>query len=305
MWLAVPLDDGQELALCDLSAQQEGALRWQTVKLRERLQGRPAICGDFLVFPAADGTLDRVPLKAGVRRPPNPVTEYWMPSQRPGENRLPGPETASIHPLGPSEILLTAAGRSIRRMEVYEQDNVTQWRQVGGEFSSDARLVGETLVIGDRALVADEAGHVHSFDVADPGKTRGFWRLGGRPTGEPFLRGDKLVAIVDGRKLVCIDPQAAGSDQPLWSTDPLRGRIRGQPALDGDLLLVAEESRRSTPAIVTAIRLDDGQPAWSVRVPARIGPAAAAVPFGPDRILVPLADGTFSIVRKPAEEKQP
>jgi hypothetical protein len=215
----------------------------------------------------------------------------------PGLNKDPGPERADAYPLNSTAILLVAAGRDIRRLEIQESKNVTTWQQVGGSFESESPLVGQVLQISDRALATDATGTVYAFDVSDPGKGRGTWKLGGSPTGEPFLRGDKLLAVIEGRKLVAIAPGAAENDQPLWSTEPFRGRIRGQPVLWDDVLLVADESRR-----VTAIRLADGQPAWFVRLPARIGPAAAVVPFGQDRILVPLADGTFSVVPKPEEK---
>jgi hypothetical protein len=292
--LAAPLEGGRALALAELATAESGTLIWQTIGLPEPLQGRPCICGPFLVAPCADGVLYRVPMAAGVTLPINEQPSYWMP----GQNKKPGPETADVYPLAPNAILLVAAGRDIRRMEMREEQNVTAWRQAGGSFEPESKLAGSLLRSGDRALVVDETGRVYAFDLADPGTGRGSWNLGGRPTGEPFLRAGKLLAVVDGRKLVAVAPEQLESDQPLWSTEVLRGRIRGQPVLDGDVLLVADESRK-----VTAIQMADGKAAWFVRLPARIGPSAATVPFGKDRILVPLADGTFSVVPKPAEKQ--
>lgn len=294
-YLAVPLSDGRELAIAPLHSPENGVLVWERITLPEPLQGRPCICGDFLIAACADGILRRVPLRPGVSLAVNEQPFHWMP----GLNKDPGPERADAYPLSPASILLVAAGRDIRRLEIHDVQNVTRWRQAGGSFESESPLLSPVLTVGERGLATDITGLASAFDVSDPGKLRGAWKLGGRPTGEPFLRGDKLLAVVEGRTLVAIAPGSPENGQPLWSTEPLRGRIRGQPVLSGDVLLVADESR-----LVTAIQLADGQPAWTVGVSARIGPAAAAVPFGKDRILVPLADGTFSVVPTPAVEKQ-
>lgn len=296
-YLALPLADGKQLALAHLDGSQDGPLVWEIIPLAEALQGRPCICGDFLVIPGAEGTLRRHSLKAGVSVPINEQPVDWMPGPV-GISKKPGPQRAALFPLGPASILLVAAGRDVRSMEIRDEGNVTSWQQIGGSFESEAPLIGQVLIYRDRALVVDENGKVYAFKGADPGDSRGIWSLGGKPTGEPFLRGDKLLAVVDGRKLVAIAPDAPNENgEPLWASEPFNGRIRGQPVVSGNLLLVTDESRR-----VTALNLADGKAAWTVRLPARIGPCAAAVPFGDDRILVPLSDGTFQVLPRPISQ---
>lgn len=291
-YLLARLGEAKQIALAALDAAAEN-LVWQTIALPEKLQGQPCICGDYLVMPGSDGILHRVPLVPGARPAIDDQPHYWMP----GNRKSPGPETAKLYAVGPRAILLAAARREVRRLDLVEQNNITSWRE-GKVFDCEAPLMGDVLVTGSRAWATDEAGKVNFLDAADPSKILGTWQLGGRPTSNPFLRGDKLLAVIEDRKLVAVSPES-GDAQPLWTTEPFKGRIRGQPILDGEVLLVADDGRR-----VTALKLNTGEPAWFVRLPARIGPAATAVPFGRDRILVPLADGTLSVVPRPAEDKQ-
>jgi len=70
------------------------------------------------------------------------------------------------------------------------------------------------------------------------------------------------------------------------------------PVLVGDTLLVADSSRR-----VTGIRLSDGKAAWTMPLGMRSGPSAAPVPYGKQRMMVPLVDGTLFVLPIPEEEE--
>lgn len=76
------------------------------------------------------------------------------------------------------------------------------------------------------------------------------------------------------------------------------GRIRGAPVLAGDVLLVAHNGRE-----VAGVRLADGKTAWKVPLETSVGPAAAPVPFGPGKMLLPLADGTLQILSIPTPQR--
>ena len=68
----------------------------------------------------------------------------------------------------------------------------------------------------------------------------------------------------------------------------MSSRICGRPALLGKSLLVTLQN-----GSVVGVRLDSGVLAGTIPLGSDIVPAAAAVPFGVGRILVPLADGTL------------
>ena len=294
VWLGVPLEDRRKLAIARLDAPQSGAVNWQTISLPEELQGRPCLAGGHLLVPGADGHLYRVALDSTAAQPVNEVPFRWTRDDNPGI------DTAELYPLSENEVLIADGRRRVRRLALRMQNQVTRWEEVGSPFESPVPLVGDVLFDSSRAFVGDESGQLHSFDPANPGLGARTWNLGGRLTGEPFLRQGALLAVVDDRRLVCLTAdRPADAAEATWKSDPFKGRIRGQPVLAGDVLLVADDSRR-----VTGLRLSDGKPLWSTRLPVRSGPAAAAVPFGEDRLLVPLTDGTLLVVPEPPAPKE-
>lgn len=288
-WLGVPLNDGRQLAVATLGDGVDGTVAWNVLALPDVLQGRPCVAGQFLVFPGADGHLYRVPLDKNSARPLNEVPFAWA---RDGN---PGIDTAELSPLSESVLLIKDGQRRVRRLELKSDNQVTRYEDVGGAFNSSTALVGDVLVAGSRGFVADIGGRIHAFDINRPSTEPKSWNLGGRLSGQPFVRGNTLVAIVDDRRLACIFPNEANEDgAPNWISEPLKGRIRGEPVLSGGLLLATDDSRR-----VSGLRLSDGKQVWSKRLSAKVGPAATVVPFGPQKLLVPLSDGTLLVMPEP------
>ena len=146
-----------------------------------------------------------------------------------------------------------------------------------------------------RALVADADGNV-TLVQGDKLDIKRQWKLKDKITTGPYLLGGsgrRIACIVDGRRLVSLDPQE--NDWREYRT-PGEG-IVGRPQLVGDVLVVAD--RQGTfvaldPATAKPLR----QPGYSLR--ANIAPAANPVAFGPDLIFAPLTDGAVLLLPQKA-----
>ncbi|MBI3461613.1 MAG: protein kinase [Planctomycetes bacterium] len=289
-YLAVTLDGGYQIAVRPLFPDSPEDRQWRELKrLSHPIKGRPCILGDFLVVPCADGSVERLPLQKG------PIPANEQPFEWLDKGRQLGPETAAMYSLD-SNTMLLLDGRRLRKFEFVTVDQLPRWRQVGSAFPPDqpkAELLGRPLVAAGQIFVADSDGILHCLAADNPIKEERRWSLGGKVTSGPFLRAGQILAIVDHRKLVCVAPDV---QEPIWTTDAFRRRIRGEPVLSksGDVLLVADDNRR-----VTGIRLTDGQQVWERRIRIKVGPSATPVPFGADQMLVPLADGTLLLMPIP------
>jgi len=214
-----------------------------------------------------------------------------------------------LYPLGPDAILMVEGRRSLTRLELHTKDGVTQWDKGASERDPDGRvyhlrdaLVDRPLVCGRELLAFDRQGRCYRLDVNNPRRPLA------PPAGTglslaraPVVRGDYLLAIDRENRIVAFAPGRGSppGGKPCWtSEDPQRRRILGEPVLSGDTLLVADNSCR-----VTGIGLADGKTRWQVPLKVHVGPAAAAVPWGPNHVLVPLADGTLLVL--PIAKAQP
>jgi hypothetical protein len=118
------------------------------------------------------------------------------------------------------------------------------------------------------------------------------WRLEGKITAGPFLRGRHIACVVDHLQLVWLD---LARKELLWQYT-LRDKgvlgIVGQPQLVGDLLLVADLSGR-----FVALDPATGQPRGrGYTLQAGAAPTATPVAFGPEHAFVPLSDGTIFLL---------
>lgn len=289
VFLAAASHDGRWLAVRPLQATEA----WRRLPLVSELQGRPAVMGEFLVAPCADGRLYRLRLDGQPNATANEQPFRWS------QLIAPGPESAEVYALADDAVLVCDADRRLRRLEFRSQDQISQWVTVGEEYAAPQPLSGALLAAGDSIYAADVAGEVHALDVRDPGRKLRSWSLGGRVSGFVFDR-DRLFAVVDERRVACLELGAGDEARPpCWISKPLAGRIAGLPTVFGELLLVADGSRR-----VSALRRDDGQAVWQFELGPRVGPAAAPAPLGQDKLLVPLADGTLLIAPIPNQAEE-
>jgi outer membrane protein assembly factor BamB len=292
--LVVPLAGGTRLAVrkVDLadSAQQD---KWIVRQLPQTtLNGRPCICGDFLVVPCTDGQVYRIRWKGEPDGDDGPIS-FSTRTKHPVE----------LVSLSPEAVLAIDGGRHLRRLDLRNEEGQTRWEQVGSEFRPDGeqtRLAGEPLAFDGRLFVFDTEGTLHCLAADDPGRRLARWTLGLNVTRGPVLRDGRLLAVVDDRRLICLAPDAPpDAEQPLWITEPFAGRLRGMPLLAGDTLLVADNGQQ-----LTGIRLADGQQAWSTRLRVRVGPSATPVPCAEGKMLVPLSDGTLQVMHIPSPEPE-
>jgi outer membrane protein assembly factor BamB len=150
-----------------------------------------------------------------------------------------------------------------------------------------ARILSAPAVLvkqgGFQLVVADAGRGVTLLEGETLRKVRE-WTVSEDIVGGPFIREGRILLVVGHRTLLCLDPD---SDKPLWRRT-LRGDIVGQPQLIEGRLIAADESGR-----ITALDPATGLPVGiEFRIQADVAPAAAPVPWGPDRLFVPLTDGT-------------
>jgi len=294
----VPVENGAKLAVSTIRDPEAEGTPWTVVPLPDRLHGEPCLGGDSLVVPCADGQIYRVRLDGAAPPAKSEVTFTWS------RSKPPGPVGAELYPLGPQAVLVVDERSRLRRIELSTRDLVSRWTEVGAAFHVPGAIQGRPLVVGQRIFVFDASGNLFCLNARNPNQAlQPPLATGLKITAGPLLRGKFLVAVAEERKLVGIPLEGSGgrkaaASPAFWvAEETLPGRIRGAPSLAGDMLLVADNGRQ-----VTGIGLADGKTRWKVPLGLRVGPAAAPVPFGPARILLPLADGTLLVVPQPAPQ---
>jgi hypothetical protein len=276
-----PAADGSSYELILRRFEPGKEVRTQSFPLSERLAGTPGVAADHLVLPLADGQFAR---------------QFFSGSYQPGLSWR-SPETypsshGHVAVLGPQEFLITDGFRGLSR-----------WQWPAGEPRLEKRfelgtgagaIVGAPLVMrnGTLVCVADSKGRVFLLR-ADDLKIVRRWELKGPIATAPFLRGDHIGCVVDGRQLVWLDPDR---DQPMWRYETPGAEIVGQPHLSKGLLIVADLAGH-----LVGLDPATGKPAGQ---PYRMGkgaiPAAAPVPFGAERLFAPVTDG--SVLLPPIEQ---
>jgi hypothetical protein len=268
---------------------QPVALEKSTVDFKGTLAGTPAIVGQSMLLPLADGTIGRLSLTD--RRSeggPN-----WR-AARVDENAR-----GHIVALGADEFLTTDGSRGL-----------THWRWPANnpEFQTvpegrmpptvelPARIVTPPVVIpsakGDaewQVCVALADGTLTLLRGPDLKQEQPGHALGGKITAGPFRRGQYLGCVIDRRRLVWIDPSKLGL---LWEYSTQGEVIVGEPQLVGDLVLVADLSGRFIGLDPASGKVQGS--GYTLKTSA--APAATPVAFGPDVAFVPLTDGTVFLL---------
>jgi outer membrane protein assembly factor BamB len=120
-------------------------------------------------------------------------------------------------------------------------------------------------------------------------KTVRSWKLGGRITAGPFLRGSLVGCVIDRQRLVFVDPAKRGI---VWQYGEPDAAIVGIPqSLDGKLIVAHQTGWFVALDPATGKRIGAGH-----RLGVHVAPATTAVPFGKDRLFVPLTDGTVMLL---------
>jgi outer membrane protein assembly factor BamB len=242
--------------------------------LKAPLAGPPAVVGKGLILLLTNGVLVYQPLAGG--------------EEKTGPNwRAAGADAGAaghVVALGTDEFLATDGNRGLKRLSCDGQAFETR---AAAELPD--RIVAPPAVLPreggrePRVCVADSA-HVVTLLDGDGLAPLRRWRLSGAITSGPFVRGGAVVCVVDGRKVVWLDPE---KNEPLWSAD-FRADVVGQPQLIDGVLVVADQ-RGQIQALDPATGKAAG-PGYAVVASA--APTAAPMAFGADRLFVPLSDGT-------------
>jgi hypothetical protein len=273
---------------------------------RETLCGRPCVLDDTLVVPCLYPVQGQVSLKMfplNGAKPRGDVRQYtWTPTYPPSGDGV------ELFALDKNAILVVEGRRILTRLELGTKDGVTQWDKGVTERDPDGRvyhlrdpLVDRPVVHASELVAFDAQGTCYRLDVSNPRREIAAPSATGLKLARaPVRRGDYLLAI-DGENRILAFAAGQGplATKPAWiSEDPQRRRILGEPALVGDTLLVADNSCH-----IAGIGLRDGKERWKkVPLKVHVGPAAAAVPYGPNHMLIPLADGTLLVLPIPKTE---
>ncbi len=280
--------DGKQLLVREVSADKPPQERSLTVPAA--LAGAPALAGTSLVIPLSDGTLHRVPIGGGAAA----VGPDW-------KGQSAGPETKGFVLALPGDEFLTSDGQRALSTWSWPANNKFQKRQ---SYNLPDRMVGRPLMLpGEketaRIVVAEAIGRITLLDTQlAPVQT---WaikalQLGNEITAGPFIlelpgKPAQIAVIMDRVKLALFRP---GERQAAMVYQSAGEGFSGRPIPVGDRLILADISGR-----FESVGVVNGK-ATGVRFPAEGGlpaaPAAAPVPFGPNRLYAPLSDGTILLL---------
>ena len=264
--------------------------------------GRPVVSGKMLILPLADGNLYRLNLADLKSRPE--VGPPWR-----GE-RLPASSVCYVVPLNEDELYATDGARSVKRL---------QWPASNKSFNTNGRVklperpaALPVVLPGSppRLILADGRGNLTMVDgdkltlpALQTLKPNG---KNGLPAG-PVTDGLHLKKAADGSprvaytaagRFVWLSPAA---DNPDWVGPAPVKSLAGRPAIDGKRLILTD--------LAGVVRVADMQTGKETgdefRLTGSHAFAAAAVPVGANRVLVPLVDGTVvlgELKSRPKEE---
>jgi hypothetical protein len=143
------------------------------------------------------------------------------------------------------------------------------------------RMRGQSALFA--LCVADLSRTVTLFQGDTLAKVRE-WTMSDTITAGPFVRGNLIGVVVSGRRLVWLDPD---TDERRWAhTFP--ADIVGEPQIIDGHWIVADESGKIL-ALDPILRQTVG---LGYDLHAAVAPAGTPLPFGADRVFLPLSDGT-------------
>jgi outer membrane protein assembly factor BamB len=257
------------------------------------LAGTPIIVNGSLVVALDDGRLVRysLPLRQGARHSSGP---NWR-----SRRAVPG-APCYLAALGGDEFVSTDGRRGLIRWR-WPPDGPCEAILPSGRRGDDPvtaelpdRIVVPPLALPGGmkekgwVLVADLRGTLTLLEGKNLAPVR-TWELGGTITAGPFLRGSHAGCIVDGTRLVWINP--AQTDR-AWEYTTSAGAIVGKPALVDGVLVVCDEGGQF--AILDP--KTGKQQGTGYKLKAAVAPAASPVAFGKSRIFAPLTDGTILLL---------
>jgi hypothetical protein len=259
------------------------------------LAGTPAAWPDHLILSLSNGYLVRKQLDNNA-----PVQGLSWRAERTDEN---APSyVVALNETG-SDFLVTDGSRGLKRMTWPKGGQMCQQK---ANLDLPARIVAAPLVVFTNAgefqvFVADADNQVNILQGSLTGNTLETTGqrvpMAGGITGGPFVLGDQVGCVVARRNLVVL---AKGGEKG-WSFKA-GAPIVGRPVLIGKSVIVGDlEGRFVALDPVNGKRKSEGY-----KLKTTAAPTASPVPFGNDRLFLPLTDGTvmfLSLKRLEAEAK--
>jgi outer membrane protein assembly factor BamB len=248
----------------------------QNVLLRSPLLGTPALGADYLLLPLADGSLLRQPFDGKSSR-----SGTWRSS---GADRK---SAGSVLHLGPGEFITTDGSRGISRWTWAADSNSPKEEatiQAGGRVTGTPALLPPGLPGSERFVaIAESAGTIRLLKASDLSTVRS-WNVSGKITDGPYVLGAQLACVADGKRLIGMDP----TQDALWEYLSDKHPIVGRPQIVKDIVVVADRGGR----LVGLDPMTGKSVTPYVPLGVNAPPASAPLPYGEDRLFIPISDGT-------------
>jgi outer membrane protein assembly factor BamB len=240
--------------------------------------GLPILVGETIIQPLASGRLAL--LKGGEAFTDSP----WRSNQ--------AESTAVCHavPLAGGMLAATDGSRGLVLWQVNGR-NLAKVKSTGDSIK--ARILSAPAVLPGanqpRLAVADAARTVTLLE--GPGLQRAReWILSDDITAGPFAIQNGILVVLGRRRLVWLDPD---KNQTVWAWTCPDGDIVGHPRILDGRLLVADQSGK-----IRTIDPATGTVELRYELQGDVAPACAGVPWGADRLFVPLTDGTALLPKR-------
>ncbi len=275
------------------------------------IAGQPALIGESLLIPTADGFVNRFVPSAGAVRPATIIAgpPWWS-------DRKPANAICSITPLSDSSFATSDSGKKVSRWDWPNTANA-RWNPAGTWELREA-VAGPGIVLpatepggSPRLLIADTSGSVWLFAADKAGQALRRWRSGvastipaGKPgsgftmqTIDPARMG--VAYVVDGKAAVAISPER---EDALWAArtgDDVSGTLVGLPQPTGDNRWVLTD-------LAGRVVLLDGTTGEVLATQAAGLPGAVpatASSVNANTALTPLTDGSAVVVELPQKKK--
>jgi hypothetical protein len=280
-WL-LPAADGQSALVLAVHQQKARLRRFENGAFTKEIHytldagpgGTPALVGDSVVLPLDNGRLCRL-------LPTGKVVAGSVWRSKDADARAKGHVVA----VGQAQFASTDGNNGI-----------TLWRLNGDEWTTvvGTKVVGRIIAPPVKVRLAEKgdewglcvADSVPSVTLLDVGGLRKLqqWGMSDKITTGPFVRGRGIGLVLGGRRLVWLDP---GQSKPHFAYT-FGADLVGQPEMVDGVLIVADREGRFQ-GVDPWAKTFVGAGYW---MQANVAAAAAPLPFGKDRLLVPLTDGT-------------
>lgn len=263
------------------------------------MAGAPAVVGDALLIPTADGFVNRfVPGDGRVR--PGSLTPGpgWRADRR-------ADSACAITPLSDAAFATSDGGKRISRWEWPAAANARWSLSTAWELRQEAAGAGVAVAPeGDgppRVLFADTSGGVWSFAADRAGPPLRRWSAGeavpaGKPSAALVSNTDAtkpaIALVIDGKTVVALDPNRKDA---LWPMPPNDLAVVGAPQpLAGNRWIVTDLTGR---VLVLDGATGGTVEAKSVGLPGAV--PASATGASADSALAPLTDGSVVVIELP------